>query len=257
MYVQYVYVTAVCEMRTVTSIAIYAIGEVCCGAVLDHALDSDGGSLGLLKVSSVETLTLHRGTGLLPSLHTVVPFSRRLIKEKVFLPDALVVSRNAQPLAEQRESMHPFSVLTLGIFVAGYITARWDLVTRLYELAIFAWDYGVVVRELPQPSAQSNHVLTGTRLLFAQSRAAKAYAVLSLVFLVIFLPVERLATREANLVRPCFPACPARIPADQPCPASTVDGVRYIGQRAVETAGIFLRGRWMCRRCLSCQSMMG
>jgi len=41
--------------------------------------------------------------------------------------------------------MHPFSVLTLGIFVAGYITARWDLVTRLYELAIFAWDHGVVV----------------------------------------------------------------------------------------------------------------
>lgn len=41
--------------------------------------------------------------------------------------------------------MHPFSVLTLGIFVAGYITARWDLVTRLYELAIFAWDHGVLV----------------------------------------------------------------------------------------------------------------
>lgn len=41
--------------------------------------------------------------------------------------------------------MHPFSVLTLGIFVAGYTTARWDLVTRLYELAIFAWDYGVIV----------------------------------------------------------------------------------------------------------------
>lgn len=44
--------------------------------------------------------------------------------------------------------MHPFSVLTLGIFVAGYTTARWDLVTRLYELAIFAWDHGVVVRGL-------------------------------------------------------------------------------------------------------------
>lgn len=41
--------------------------------------------------------------------------------------------------------MHPFSILTLGIFVAGYITARWDLVTRLYELAIFAWENGVVV----------------------------------------------------------------------------------------------------------------
>ena len=41
--------------------------------------------------------------------------------------------------------MHPFSVLTVVIFVAGYITARWDLVTRLYELAIFAIDHGVVV----------------------------------------------------------------------------------------------------------------
>lgn len=41
--------------------------------------------------------------------------------------------------------MHPFSVFAFSIFVAGYITARWDLVTRLYELAIFAWDHGVVV----------------------------------------------------------------------------------------------------------------
>ncbi|KAI4208727.1 MAG: hypothetical protein LQ348_000048 [Seirophora lacunosa] len=41
--------------------------------------------------------------------------------------------------------MHPFSILTLAIFVAGYITARWDLVTRLYELAIFAIDHGVLV----------------------------------------------------------------------------------------------------------------
>lgn len=41
--------------------------------------------------------------------------------------------------------MHAFSILTLGIFIAGYITARWDLVTRLYELAIFAIDHGVVV----------------------------------------------------------------------------------------------------------------
>ncbi|KAK3317838.1 Gpi1-domain-containing protein [Cercophora scortea] len=71
--------------------------------------------------------------------------------------------------------MHPFSTLTLGIFVAGYITARWDLVTRLYELAIFAWDYGVV------------------------SRAAKGFAVLTFVFLAVFIPVQRLATLEANL----------------------------------------------------------
>ncbi|KAL2186229.1 Gpi1-domain-containing protein [Thermothelomyces heterothallicus CBS 203.75] len=58
---------------------------------------------------------------------------------------------------------------------SGYITARWDLVTRLYELAIFAWTYGVV------------------------TRAAKGFVVLSLVFLCIFLPVERLATREGDL----------------------------------------------------------
>ena len=41
--------------------------------------------------------------------------------------------------------MHPFSILAFGIFVSGYITARWDLVTRLYELAIFAWENGIVV----------------------------------------------------------------------------------------------------------------
>ena len=41
--------------------------------------------------------------------------------------------------------MHASLILTLAIFVAGYITARWDLVTRLYDLAIFAWDHGVVV----------------------------------------------------------------------------------------------------------------
>lgn len=68
--------------------------------------------------------------------------------------------------------MHPFSILTLGIFVAGYITARWDLVTRLYELAIFAADHGVV------------------------TRAAKGFAILSVFFFVFILPLERIAARE-------------------------------------------------------------
>ena len=53
--------------------------------------------------------------------------------------------------------MHPFSILTLGIFVAGYITARWDLVTRLYELAIFAWDHGVVVCVSSSSSSSSSY----------------------------------------------------------------------------------------------------
>ncbi|KAI0475537.1 N-acetylglucosaminyl transferase component-domain-containing protein [Xylariaceae sp. FL0804] len=71
--------------------------------------------------------------------------------------------------------MHPFSVLTLAIFVAGYITARWDLVTRLYELSVFAWDKGVIVR------------------------ASQGLVFLSLVFLVILIPVQHIARQEATL----------------------------------------------------------
>ncbi|KAI0007146.1 Gpi1-domain-containing protein [Xylariaceae sp. FL0662B] len=72
--------------------------------------------------------------------------------------------------------MHPFSVLTLAIFVAGYITARWDLVTRLHVLAIFAWDKGVIVR------------------------AAQAFVFLSFAFLVVFIPVHYIAQVETNLL---------------------------------------------------------
>ncbi|KAK1766488.1 hypothetical protein QBC33DRAFT_453309 [Phialemonium atrogriseum] len=93
--------------------------------------------------------------------------------------DAVYMGRKSSSAEPARvwpsDSMHPFSVLTLGIFIAGYITARWDLVTRLYELAIFAWDYGVV------------------------TRAAKGFGVLTLIFFLLFVPVERLASREASL----------------------------------------------------------
>ncbi|OAK95081.1 hypothetical protein IQ06DRAFT_232890 [Phaeosphaeriaceae sp. SRC1lsM3a] len=71
--------------------------------------------------------------------------------------------------------MHAFSILTLGIFVAGYSTARWDLTTRVYELAIFAWDHGVV------------------------ARAAKGLGLLSVVFFILVLPVAQLAIRETDL----------------------------------------------------------
>ncbi|KAI0206831.1 N-acetylglucosaminyl transferase component [Astrocystis sublimbata] len=71
--------------------------------------------------------------------------------------------------------MHPFSVLTLAIFVAGYITARWDLVTRLYELALFAWDNGVI------------------------SRLALGCAFWSTAFLLLFIPVRHIALSEADL----------------------------------------------------------
>ncbi|KAI0123792.1 N-acetylglucosaminyl transferase component-domain-containing protein [Xylariales sp. AK1849] len=71
--------------------------------------------------------------------------------------------------------MHPFSIVTLAIFVAGYGTARWDLVTRLCELAAFAWDKGVILR------------------------GAQGFGLLTLFFLAIFLPVQHLARIEANL----------------------------------------------------------
>ncbi|CAH0037820.1 unnamed protein product [Clonostachys solani] len=72
--------------------------------------------------------------------------------------------------------MHPFSVLAIGIFISGYITARWDLVTRLYELAIFAWEYGVV------------------------ARAAKGFVLLTTIFFGIFVPVALVAQKETTLV---------------------------------------------------------
>ena len=72
--------------------------------------------------------------------------------------------------------MHAFSIVTIGIFVAGYSTARWDLVTRVYELAIFAWDHGVV------------------------TRTAKGFGLLSLLFFLVILPVVRIATQETDLV---------------------------------------------------------
>ncbi|KAI7523251.1 Gpi1-domain-containing protein, partial [Hortaea werneckii] len=56
------------------------------------------------------------------------------------------------------------------------ITARWDLVTRLYELAIFAWDHGVI------------------------TRAAKGFTILSIFFILLLIPIERIAAREAAFV---------------------------------------------------------
>ncbi|KAK7950965.1 uncharacterized protein PG986_006693, partial [Apiospora aurea] len=86
--------------------------------------------------------------------------------------------RDAHPLrilSKNDQFMHPFSVVTLAIFVAGYGTARWDLVTRLYELALFAWDKGVI------------------------SRSVQGFALLSLLFLVVLVPVQYLASLEADL----------------------------------------------------------
>lgn len=79
----------------------------------------------------------------LDSLSLPLRFTR-ITSSQPPLSDARRLIAKAETL-DNSGFMHPFSILTLGIFVAGYITARWDLVTRLYELAIFAWDHGVVV----------------------------------------------------------------------------------------------------------------
>ncbi len=72
--------------------------------------------------------------------------------------------------------MRAFSIVTIAIFVAGYSTARWALATRLYELAIFAWDRGVVFR------------------------AAQGFAALSIVFILLLLPIVQIADQAADLV---------------------------------------------------------
>ena len=89
--------------------------------------------------------------------------------------------------------MHPFSILTLGIFVAGYTTARWDLIHQLYELAIFAWDHGVFVSWI-------RAFLSTVHLTARQTRAAKGFAALSVIFFVLCIPAERIAAHESRLV---------------------------------------------------------
>lgn len=145
--------------------------------------------------------------------------------------------------------MHPFSVLTLGIFIAGYITARWDLVTRLYELAIFAWTYGVVVsKPHPIPSSFALRRLQAIRLLTKRGLHAVSR----------HQSICRAHPRLPPHFHPCRTSCdprgepgttmsasslrPARIPADQPFQAPTFNRIRHICQRATKATGLFLTG---------------
>lgn len=89
--------------------------------------------------------------------------------------------------------MQPLSILTVGVFFFGYITARWDLVTRLYELAIFAWDHGVFV-------CVHGFLRNRSPLRLCQTRAAKGFAILSVFFFLLIIPVARIANHEIQLV---------------------------------------------------------
>jgi len=69
--------------------------------------------------------------------------------------------------------MQPLLFATL-VFIAGYITARFSLITQAVELANFAWEHGVV------------------------GRATKEFLILSIFFFLFCLPIERIVTRETN-----------------------------------------------------------
>lgn len=93
--------------------------------------------------------------------------------------------------------MHPFSILTLGIFIAGYITARWDLIAQLYAVTVFAWEHSVVV-SIENCSPHKHPFQTdGSE---SKLRAAKGFVVLSIFFFLFLLPIERVASRETRLV---------------------------------------------------------
>lgn len=71
--------------------------------------------------------------------------------------------------------MYPSAVvLSVGVFVAGWISARYDLPLRLYELALFAWYHDVLVRSV------------------------YGFAGLSLFFVAFAGPVAFLAVKETN-----------------------------------------------------------
>lgn len=111
--------------------------------------------------------------------------------------------------------MHAFSIVATLIFIAGYSTARWDLVTRLYELAIFAWDHGVI------------------------SRAVAGVAALSVLFVLVYLPIQSIASYAADLV--CF-STPQNYLNSYPS-APTRPCSRCLCTRTAQAARIVLVGR--------------
>jgi len=106
--------------------------------------------------------------------------------------------------------------------------------------------------------------LTDCLVARQQTRAAKGFLVLTLVFLVLFIPVERLATREANLVRLCRSSQLPRNRTDGDLSqAPAIARIRPLCPRAIEAKGLLLISRWFRHRHwpprrlpVTCQSKM-
>ncbi|RPA76049.1 Gpi1-domain-containing protein [Ascobolus immersus RN42] len=84
----------------------------------------------------------------------------------------------SRPAANHQRPFYPLltigSLLAVVIFVAGYITARYSIVSKVIELVCFSWDNGVV------------------------GRIIKGFAILSLFFFLFFIPIERIASQEVE-----------------------------------------------------------
>lgn len=52
-----------------------------------------------------------------------------------------------------------FRILTIVVFVAGYITARFSLITAAIDLGYSAWDLGIVVRSFSRGWRKLNPAL--------------------------------------------------------------------------------------------------
>ncbi|TGZ84269.1 Gpi1-domain-containing protein [Ascodesmis nigricans] len=67
-------------------------------------------------------------------------------------------------------------LLAIIIFIAGYFTARYSLITQVIDLSISAWERGVV------------------------GRATKAFLILSIFFFLFCIPIERIVARDPSVV---------------------------------------------------------
>jgi hypothetical protein len=71
-----------------------------------------------------------------------------------------------------------------------------------------------------------------------QARAAKGFAILSVFFFFLLLPIDRVASRESRLVR--YPLHAIRPQAEDDLTASTIDKAGHLSTGTITTTRILL-----------------